>query len=868
MIIKHFDKMLQKNSYLAICHYIDIPVTVNILHLIIGFGGLKLIVFMMDFEKKSKEELISEFSELNKAYEALKEYYERDIILLSNAEKQIINSEEKFRKAFLTSPDSVNINRLSDGLYVSINEGFTKILGYTEEEIIGKSSLEMNIWVDPEERKKMVTGLRENGRLENFEAAFRHKNGSVVYGLMSASLMEIEGVPHILNVTKDISERKSIEESLAREQFLVNAIMDNVSDHIYFKDMESRFIRVNKAHARRFGLNDPSEIIGKSDFDFFTIEHAQQAYEDEQEIIRTGTPINKEEKETHPNGPDTWVSTVKMPLRDANNKIVGTFGISRDISKRRKAEYDLEAEKNLLRALIDNMPDKVYAKDTDSRFIICNNALVKRMGKSNQEEVLGKSDLELIPGDLSKSYYENEQEIIRTGNPLIDYEESIGTATGMIRWNMTTKVPFRDTNGKILGIVGIGKDITDRKRKETEVHVLSEITQGIVSTSNLDELMMLIHNSLGKVVYAENIFIALFDTKTELFSFPYFIDKFDQTPAPVSMMKSCSAYVFRTAKPFLYSDLEFEKLRKKNEVELVGSPSPSWIGVPLQTSKSIIGVMVLQHYEKENVYSENDVRFLTSIGNQIAIAIERKIAEEEIRLKNELLIVINAEKDKFFSIIAHDLRGPLSAFVAATQILTEDIQSMSLDEVKDIISSMKTDASNVYTLLENLLEWSRLQRGVMEFKPEKLKLRNTLIPAIDTAEASARKKNIKINIDLNEDIEVRADRHMVETIVRNLVSNAVKFTDSKGEVSVSAVNGQDGSVIIRVSDTGIGMPGEILDKLFKLTEKANRPGTSGEPSSGLGLLLCKEFIEKHGGKIWVESEEGKGSTFIFTLNRE
>jgi len=823
---------------------------------------------MMDFEKKSKEELISEFSELNKAYEALKEYYERDIILLSNAEKQIINSEEKFRKAFLTSPDSVNINRLSDGLYVSINEGFTKILGYTEEEIIGKSSLEMNIWVDPEERKKMVTGLRENGRLENFEAAFRHKNGSVVYGLMSASLMEIEGVPHILNVTKDISERKSIEESLAREQFLVNAIMDNVSDHIYFKDMESRFIRVNKAHARRFGLNDPSEIIGKSDFDFFTIEHAQQAYEDEQEIIRTGTPINKEEKETHPNGPDTWVSTVKMPLRDANNKIVGTFGISRDISKRRKAEYDLEAEKNLLRALIDNMPDKVYAKDTDSRFIICNNALVKRMGKSNQEEIIGKSDLELIPGDLSKSYYENEQEIIRTGNPLIDYEESIGTATGMIRWNMTTKVPFRDTNGKILGIVGIGKDITDRKRKETEVHVLSEITQGIVSTSNLDELMMLIHNSLGKVVYAENIFIALFDTKTELFSFPYFIDKFDQTPAPVSMKKSCSAYVYRTAKPFLYSEQEFEKLRKKNEVELVGSPSPSWIGVPLQTSKSIIGVMVLQHYEKENVYSENDVRFLTSIGNQIAIAIERKIAEEEIRLKNELLIVINAEKDKFFSIIAHDLRGPLSAFVAATQILTEDIQSMSLDEVKDIISSMKTDASNVYTLLENLLEWSRLQRGVMEFKPEKLKLRNTLIPAIDTAEASARKKNIKINIDLNEDIEVRADRHMVETIVRNLVSNAVKFTDSKGEVSVSAVNGQDGSVIIRVSDTGIGMPGEILDKLFKLTEKANRPGTSGEPSSGLGLLLCKEFIEKHGGKIWVESEEGKGSTFIFTLNRE
>jgi signal transduction histidine kinase len=431
----------------------------------------------------------------------------------------------------------------------------------------------------------------------------------------------------------------------------------------------------------------------------------------------------------------------------------------------------------------------------------------------------------------------------------------------MIRWNLTTKVPFRDSNGKILGIVGIGKDITDRKRKETEVQVLSEITQGIVSTSRLDGLLKLIHNSLGKVVYAENFFIALYDYKTELFSFPYFVDKFDMAPAPVSMMKSCSAYVFRSAKPFLYSEQGFEKLRKDNEVELVGYPAPSWIGVPLQTSKSIIGVMVLQHYEKENVYSENDVRFLTSIGNQIAIAIERKIAEEEIRLKNELLIVINAEKDKFFSIIAHDLRGPLSAFVAATQILTEDIQSMTLEEVKDIISSMKTDASNVYTLLENLLEWSRLQRGVMEFKPEKLNLRKTLINAIDTAAASARKKNIKIKIDLNEDIEVRADSHMIETIVRNLVSNAVKFTHSGGEVSVSAYLGKEDTIILKVSDTGIGIPGEILGKLFRLTEKTSRPGTEGEPSTGLGLLLVKEFVEKNHGKILVESEPGKGSVF-------
>ncbi len=175
------------------------------------------------------------------------------------------------------------------------------------------------------------------------------------------------------------------------------------------------------------------------------------------------------------------------------------------------------------------------------------------------------------------------------------------------------------------------------------------------------------------------------------------------------MDKSCSAYVFRTVKPLLLTQEIFDRLVEQGEVELIGSNSPSWIGIPLQTPSKVIGVLVLQNYEKENVYSENDVNFLISIGSQIAMAIERKKTEEEINLKNEQLQAINAEKDKFFSIIAHDLRGPLSAFVAATQILTEEVQTMEIEEIMDITMSMKTSASNIFNLLENLLEWSRLK---------------------------------------------------------------------------------------------------------------------------------------------------------------
>jgi len=687
-----------------------------------------------------EEEFMGEHKDLQSEFNSLKEIYGKEINELRQSEEKLRKSCEKYKIAYMNSPDAININRLSDGMYVSVNDGFTKILGYTENDAIGRSSLEMNIWVNPEDRENLVKELESGGNVKDYEADFLSKTGNIVPGLLSASLIDLDGVPHILTVVRDITVSKKAEEALAKEQFLINSLMNNLSDHVYFKDLNSKFIRTNKSHAISFGLSDPKHVIGKSDFDFFTEQAANQAFEDEQAIIKTGQSILKEEKLTRKDCSDVWFSAMKMPLRDNDGKIIGTFGISRDI--------------------------------------------------------------------------------------------------------------------------------TGRKRSELENYALFEIIQGITSTDKLDELLKLIHNSLGKVVYADNCFVALKDQTSGLFSFPYFVDKVDTTPIPTSMGKSCSDYVFRTVKPLLLNQKKFDSLVEQGEVELIGSNSPSWIGIPLQTPSKVIGVLVLQHYEKENVYSENDLKFLVSIGNQIAIAIERKKAEEEISFKNEQLQLINAEKDKFFSIIAHDLRGPLSAFVDATQILTEEIQNMDLEEIKDITMSMKTSASNIYGLLENLLEWSRLRRGAMDFVPENLNLKKKIEASIDVLSESARKKRIGLTISVPGELEIRADIHMFDTIIRNLISNAIKFTISGGKVIVTANYNGDHYIVVKISDSGIGMAPELRNKLFQIDEKTSRPGTEGETSTGLGLLLCKEFIEKHGGKIWVESSVGQGSTFSFSLPLE
>jgi signal transduction histidine kinase len=245
--------------------------------------------------------------------------------------------------------------------------------------------------------------------------------------------------------------------------------------------------------------------------------------------------------------------------------------------------------------------------------------------------------------------------------------------------------------------------------------------------------------------------------------------------------------------------------------------------------------------------------------------VERKQAEEEVKKKNQQLEQVNAEKDKFFSILAHDLRGPMSAFVSITHLLTEEMRTMDQDQIGEFMNSMKSDAANLNRLLENLLEWSQLKRGVMEFNPQEFNLRKSINMVLDIVSVSARKKEIKIDNSVPDELEVFADLHMFESVVRNLASNAVKFTPVGGKIYVSAGTNINNCVEIRISDTGIGMDKILMSKLFIINEKTSRKGTEGEPSSGLGLLLCKEFIEKHRGKIWVESEAGKGATFYFSL---
>jgi PAS domain S-box-containing protein len=251
---------------------------------------------------------------------------------------------------------------------------------------------------------------------------------------------------------------------------ILRVLMDTLPDRIYFKDLQSRFVSNNEAHARWLGAASPEACVGKTDFDFFTAEHARLAFADEQEIIRTGEAIiAKTERLTMRDGQQGWASSTKLPWRNASGQIIGTFGVTRDITATKEAEQRLKEERNLLRTIIDHLPSRLYVKDTDSRYVLNNKAHLEMLGAASQEEAIGRTTLDFFPGERGIQALVDDRQVLETTTPILNQEKSDFGREGEVQWSLVTKVPLRDIDQRLIGLVGISHDITRRKLAEEEL---------------------------------------------------------------------------------------------------------------------------------------------------------------------------------------------------------------------------------------------------------------------------------------------------------------------------------------------------------------------------------------------------------------
>ena len=243
---------------------------------------------------------------------------------------------------------------------------------------------------------------------------------------------------------------------------------------------------------------------------------------------------------------------------------------------------------------------------------------------------------------------------------------------------------------------------------------------------------------------------------------------------------------------------------------------------------------------------------------------ELVVLSNQLELSEQIQKELNAEKDKFFSIIAHDLKSPFAGIMGYSTLLLDDFDLLSKEEMREFITSLDKLSKNTFKLIENLLEWARLQTGKMKYNPIKIQLYESVLYATSLVSANAEKKSIKIKNEINEDPVVKADERMLNSILQNLLSNAIKFTPRGGTITISsaAVNIFHE---ITISDTGVGMSPEVLERIFRIDTNYTTLGTEQEKGTGLGVILCKEMIERQGGALKVESELGVGTKFKFIL---
>jgi PAS domain S-box-containing protein len=646
-------------------------------------------------------------------------------------------------------------------------------------------------------------------------------------------MTQLELRHHISELARRIEEHKEIEERLSASETFYETLVETLPQNILRKDAEGRFTFANRRFCHSIG-KPLEELLCKTDFDLFPPELAAKYHRDDERVMSNQETLDIIEAHQTPGGEKLFVHVIKSPIFDSAGKVIGIQGIFWDVTQRKRIEEELAYERDLLRALLENIPDRIYFKDVQCRFLRCSKSMAKRLGVDDPKEVVGKTDFDFHPQQQAQEFFGDEQRILLTGQPIINKLERQTGAEGKEIWASVTKVPVYSRAGTVAGLIGLSRDITQLKQAEQALRqaevkyrtIYENSIEGIFQTTP-DGHFMSANPALARLYgYSspEELVNALTDIEHQLYVDPSRREEFSRLMGEKGEVSGFESQVYRKDKSVI------------------------WINESARNVKDASGKVL---------YYEGIVEDITA----------RKQAEGERERARQAALESARTKAQFLANMSHEIRTPMNAITGMTDLLAD---TRLTPEQREYVETIRNSTESLLGIINEILDFSKIEAGKLTLELIDFDLRDAVEDTVEMLAERAHKKGIELACWIEQAVPERlqGDPVRFRQVLTNLVSNAAKFTE-RGEVlvRVKKTDEQDNVVRVRfeVKDTGIGISPEAMSRIFTEFTQADGSTTRRYGGTGLGLTISKQIVQLMGGEIGAESAPGQGSTFWFEL---
>jgi PAS domain S-box-containing protein len=727
--------------------------------------------------------------------------------------------------ALVQSSGDAIIGETLDGIITDWNPAAERLYGYTPTEIIGHH---LTMVVPPErmaETEALLARVHQGESIEGIETVRIRKDGRMIDVALTISPVWDESGRIIATsaIVRDVTAVKANARALADSERRFRTAFTNAPIGMTLVGPDGRILQANAAFCVMLGYD-------QTDVECMTFQ--QLTYPEDLELnLRLMGSVLAGERDTyemekryrHRNGALVWAHIRVSLVRSDDGAPQYLITHIQDITARKEAETALARERDLLRTVMDHVPDALYVKDVNSRFLRLNPSGARTLGIADPEEGLGKTDFDFFPEALARRYFADEQQVIASGQPLLNRLEPQSEDEANAAWWLTSTAPIRDETGTIVGIVGSGRDITERLHTEAALRESEARLRALLAA--LPDLMFRLDRD-GIIV-------------------DYKADRLDDLMVPPE------AFLGRTVSETLPPDVAGAITAAMERV--LGSGTSETVEYGLELPRG---------------WGEFEARLVAAGPDEVVAIVrnvtERKQAEEALRTALDAAQSANRTRRQFLAMMSHELRTPMQAILGYSELLVAQLAgSLTPDQMEDF-AHIRDSAGRLITLVNQILDLSRLEAGGLELAMQRVDLTTIIEQVEEDVAPQAEAKGIALAISPTDHLPaVTGDATRLRQILLNLVGNAVKFTDD-GAVQVSMKTSED-EIAVMVKDTGIGIAPDVLPYIFDEFRQADSGVTRRYTGAGLGLTIAKKLAEQHGGRISVTSQPNHGSTFTLHL---